>query len=218
MVFTDIQHAPKYEFRQPARPALEIADYKGKTAPTEDVCREAVFENYYIPIEGGEHTIRLLAPLKLRMNFEKMNFTVVDWGIELGFSQLGELPREIARRFLKLVSAAENEQLSEQDQAYFLQISKYIDSQQYSIQRTIAVYAEGVLTSNAQVTIVNWNTGHREKLDRKVSLALSEVNLGERFSALVKFGRDNKAVKIENVALLPEISGDEDWNSWPTKN
>lgn len=218
MLFTDIQHAPKYDFCQPQRPAWAVVDYKGKVTPTEEVLREAIFESYYIPLEGGQQTVKLLTPLKLQMDYGKMTFKVVDWGIELNFSKLGELPREVARRFLKLLNAAENDQLTEQDQSYFLLISKYIDFQQFSIQRNVAVYAEGKLASNAEITVVIWSNGNREKLDRPVAQALSEVDLGERFSAMVKFGKDNKAVKIESVALLPQIGSDEDWKSWPTIN
>lgn len=65
---------------------------------------------------------------------------------------------------------------------------------------------EGRLESNAQVTIVEWHDGNLETLDWKVARALSEVNIGERFSAFVKLGNENKPIAMERISLLPTAS------------
>src|ERR1035437_2315013 len=70
-----------------------------------------------IPLEGGQHCLRLLKPLTLKVN-QNLRCELQDWGIEVDYLEVAaNLPREVARRFLFLLSAAENEQLTEKDQA-----------------------------------------------------------------------------------------------------
>jgi hypothetical protein len=77
---------------------------------------------------------------------------------------------------------------------------------------------EGKLISNAENVIVLWHDGSREQIDHNVAKTLSEVNVGEQFSAFVKLGKDDKSRAIERVSLLSESKENEDWESWPKKN
>jgi hypothetical protein len=147
-----------------------------------------------------------------------MRFTVEDWGIEMDYFNLPQLPREAARRFMRLLNDAENELLNECDRVAWLRISDYVDFQQFSIERSAPRYMEGTLRSNASVVIVEWHDGGRETLDWDVAQALSEVNLGERFSAFVKLDRNDKTMAMERVSLLGSLSQQEDWESWPRRS
>lgn len=194
------------------------AEYAGRKAPEAADLSNYVFEQTVFPLEGGNLLLRLRKPLVLALKSDSLRFTVTDWGIEMDCPHLWQLPREVARRFLLLLSAAEEDRLTEQEKADWVRISDYVDFQHFCIDRSGPRYMEGTLRSNASVVIVEWHDGNRETLDQGVAQALSEVNPGERFSAFVKLGANDKAVAIERVSLLGSPSEQEDWQSWPRKN
>jgi hypothetical protein len=172
-----------------------------------------------IPLEGGQHCLRLRKPLTLKVNRD-LRCEVQDWGIEVNYSEVPHVPREVARRFLFLLNAAENEQLKEKDQADLVRISEYIDFRQFTIDRSPPRYQEGILRSNKENVIVEWHDGTRESLRRNAGRALDEVDIGERFAAYVKLGKDDQTVAIERVSLLRPVSNlsGEDCPAWPTKS
>jgi hypothetical protein len=199
---------PVVEFREPL---------KAKDEP--DFLSEFQFAQTMIPLEGGQQSLRLLKPLRLKISPD-LRFTVGDWGIEMDCLQLPELPRELGRRFLFLLSAAENEQLTEQDQADWLRISDYIDFRQFSMDRSPPRYQEGVLYSSSVKCLVVWHDGTREALPEKAARALGDINVGERFAAHVKLGKNDETIGIERVSLLGPASyfSKEDWSAWPPKS
>lgn len=179
---------------------------------------EFQFAHTVIPLEGGQQCLRLLKPLQLQIT-PALEFEVRDWGIKMDCLKLPDLPREVARRFLFLLSAAENERLTEKDQADWVRISDYIDFRQFSVDRSPPRYQEGLLTSKKEKVIVEWHDGKREILPWKARRALADVDVGERFSAYVKLGKDDVTIGIERVTLLGLASelSKEDWSAWPTK-
>ena len=193
-------------------------EFRGKVKAKEqpDFLSEFQFVQALIPLEGGQQSLRLLKPLKLKFSPER-RFTVIDWGIELDCLRLPDLPREVARRFLFLLSAAENEQLTEKDQADWVRISDYIDFRQFSVDRSPPRYQEGVLHSNQEKYIVVWPDGTQETLPQKAARALSDINVGERFAAHVKLGKNDKTIGVERVSLLGPASefSKKDWSAWP---
>jgi hypothetical protein len=219
MIFIgELNRAPTFDSNRHIPQVVVDAKYSGRQDPTQENFLDFVFDQTTIPLEGGNHNFKLLKPLVLRINHSTLRFTVTDWGIEMDCGSLGQLPREIARRFLQLLSGAENESLSEADQAHLLRIADYVDFQQFSINRSAPRYMEGKLISNAENVIVLWHDGSREQIDHNVAKTLSEVNVGEQFSAFVKLGKDDKSRAIERVSLLSESKENEDWESWPKKN
>lgn len=154
----------------------------------------------------------------LQIDPATLRFSVKDWGIEMDCLQLAQLPRELARKFLRLLSAAESENLTEAEQAEFITISDYIDFQEFSITRSAPRYMEGTLQARSNTVIVEWHDGSREVLNWEVSRALSEIDPGERFSAFVKLGKDDKALALERVSLLRCPAENEDWETWPKKS
>lgn len=206
------------DFNHPMTRRELNAEYSGKRDPSLDSFSKFIFDQRVIPLEGGKHSFALLKPLVLHINPDTMRFKVQDWEIELDCASLGDLPREVARRFLRLLGEAESESLGEADQAALLHISDYIDFQQFSMDRSAPRYMEGILYSKTNVMIVQWHDGSRETLMHQVGQALTEVNLGERFSAFVKLGKNDQTESIERVSLLPPIRENEDWESWPQKS
>ena len=172
-----------------------------------------------IPLEGGQHCLRLLKPLLLKVS-QDLRCEVQDWGIEVDYLEVPQLPRAVARRFLFLLSAAENEQLTEKDQADLVKISEYVDFRQFSADRSPPRYQEGVVRSNQEKVIVEWHDGTKESLPWSAARALEEVNIGERFAAHVKLGMGDQTIAIERVSLLGPAAdfSKEDWSAWPKKN
>lgn len=208
---------PEFEFNRPVNQAVKEAEYAGKKEPSQEALCEFSFEQRVIPLEGGQHSLKLRKPLVLRINRDTLRFVVKDWGVELDCVELSRLPRELARRFLMLLNAAENECLGEADQADWLRISDYIDYQQFTIDRSAPRYVEGTLRRNADLVLVEWHDGKSERLDHRLGRALSELDAGERFSAFAKLGRDSKTIALERVSLLRKPGDREDWESWPQK-
>lgn len=200
-----------------SRPAEGRVKWEGGNSSEE--LSTFTFDQMAFSLDGGQQFLHLRKPLLLKINKSKLSFEVTDWGIEMDCLRLAELPHALTRRFLKLLSAAENESLSEREQAEWLAISDYLDFKQFSIDRSSPRYMEGVLRSRTEVIIVEWHDGSRETLDWNVGKALSDVEPGERFSARVKLGKDDHALNIRNVSLLksPEDSL-QDWESWPQKS
>lgn len=219
MIFTaEPAHIPRFEFNPPVLvQAVADATYDGRQTPTRDAFEKFTFEQTAVPIEGGNLTLFLTKNLILKMDFHTMRYTVLDWGIEMDCASLPQLPREISRRFLQLFNSAENDSLSENDQAAWLQVLDYVDFKQFSIDRSAPRYMEGVLLHKDDFTYVEWHDGSKQKIQTRIANALSDVNLNEHFSAFVKLGKNDEILAIERVSLLT-ASQTENWESWPTKS
>jgi hypothetical protein len=213
---TPSRAAYKPEFNAPRTIEVSRA-IKAKEKP--DFLSEFQFAQTVIPLEGGQHRLRLSKPLRLKIGSD-LKFDVVDWGIQMDCLRLPELPREVARRFLSLLNAAENEQLTETDQADWVRISDYVDFRQFFVDRSPPRYQEGTLRSKADKCIVIWHDGAREVLPEKAARALVDVNVGERFGAFVKLGSNDDIIGLERVSLLRPASQspDEERSNWPTKD
>lgn len=166
-----------------------------------DHWREFQFAPMVIPFEGGQQRLHLLKPLQLGITPDR-RVSVKDWGIEMDCARLPELPREVARRFLFLLTAAEQEALTVEEQADVVRIADYVDCRQWCVDRSPPRYQEGMLLSNKESCVVEWHDSSRETLDWKTARALDELNAGERFAAHVKLGKNDKTIRIERVSLL----------------
>jgi hypothetical protein len=215
--FAEIDRAPSFEFNRAVPQTVINAEYSGRKAPTQEAFHQFTFDQSLIVLEGGQSHIRLRKPLVLEIDPATLQFTVKDWGIQLDCMHLPQLPRELSRKFLCLLSAADSERLTESEQADFIKISDYVDFQDFSITRSAPRYMEGTLLRRNNGVAVEWHDGSREVLNVDVSRALSEIDPGEKFSAFVKLGKNDKAMSIERVLLLrsPE---NEDWETWPKKS
>ena len=209
----DMPKSPDFDFNRPIRVEAVEAEYAGKRDPSQGALQSFTLDQRVIPLEGGRQLLMLQKPLELRIDPATVRFTVADWGIEMDCLQLAELPRELARRFLILLRAAEDERLTEQEQADWLRVCDYVDFQRFSIDRSTPRYMEGTLRTRASTVIVDWHDGSHETLDSAAARILSEVNPGERFSAFVKLGKGDKTLALERVSLLAHPAQNEDWES-----
>lgn len=216
--FSEVDRSPAFEFNRSLPHALVQAEYLGRQAPSQEALHQFEFDQTFITLEGGQTQFRILKPLILQIDPKTLRFSVKDWGIEMDCLHLAQLPRELARKLLRMLDDAESERLSEAAQAELVRITDYIDFREFSISRSAPRYMEGTLQSRNQTVTVEWHDGTREVLDWLVGRALSEVDPGERFSAFVKLGKDDKTLSMERVSLLRAASENEDWETWPKKN
>jgi len=168
---------------------------------------EFIFDHNRLPLEGGRINLHLQSPIKLRLDTISFIFEVVDWGIKVDVSQVAELPALLARRFLELFSASENDALTTESRTAYIRISDYINFSQFSVDRAPARYIEGeVISSGKTEIIVEWHDGKRERLRDNIARPLSELIKGDRFSAWVKLNSENHVTNIERISLLPPLS------------
>jgi hypothetical protein len=167
---------------------------------------EFIFDHNRLPIEGGRICLHLRLPIKLRLDTTSFTFEAVDWGIKIDAAQVADLPAMLARRFLELFSASENDALTVESRAAYIRISDYINFSQFSVDRSPARYIEGeVITSGQTEIIVEWHDGEKERLRGNITRSLSELIKGDRFSAWVKLNSENHVTHIERISLLPPL-------------
>lgn len=214
-IIAERQRAPEQVFNAEDTLSNVTAEYSGKKEPSPETFTYFAFEQSVFPLEGGRVALRLRKPLMLHVDTNTLRFTVCDWGIEMDITELPQLPRAVTRLFLRLLHAADNEALTEAEQARWLKITDYIDFKQFTIDRSPPRYMEGKLRTRGEVTVVEWHDGETERLGAQVARGLSDVDPGERFGAFVKLGKDDGAVDISRVTLLPEV--EPSWESWPKR-
>lgn len=156
------------------------------------------------PVDGGRLLLRTRAPLRLTLGEQPGWFEVDDWGIRLLCVKAHELPHHVVRKFLSLLARADDQSLSESEQRQWLSILDQVDYQQFSIDRAQPHYVEGRMISCAkgQSALVEWADDTTSTVPAKISQALAILEPGERFSAYVKWGKDNEILALETVALL----------------
>lgn len=157
----------------------------------------------YISLEGGSVLIRLLGDSRLSVEKASMECELLGWGIKFPRSEVVNLPKMMARRFLELFSKADSGSLTEQEEASWLQVVDRVDYAAFCSDRAAPHYLEGILISrNGPRARVEWHTGETEKLNSRASAALDCLNPGDRFSCFAKLDRSGEAAYLERIALL----------------
>lgn len=194
----EAQFAASDQLDLPAPPSLiRQAD------PIPDTPRKFMFRQQIIPLDGGRTLLRLHQPLTLLMNQRTMEFDVEGWNIHMRCAQVDEVPRQIARRFLTLFSKADAGAITPAERIEWLGILDRVDFTQFSVERAAPHYVEGTLQRKLPA-VVQWHDGAVEQIPPSLASAFFPLDPGDRFSAFVKLGKDNHALHIERVCLLPE--------------
>jgi hypothetical protein len=160
-----------------------------------------------ISLDGGKTILRLFEDLMIEVDHDNQECKVLHWETQLPLTSVQDIGRTLGRRFLQLHSRAEDNRLTEQDEAHWLEIIKLVDYQAFCIDRTPARYVEGIVKAVAPACTVEWHDGEEEVLAPHVFRYLNILNQGDRFGAWVKWGQDNKVQDIERLKLL---TGDND--------
>ena len=121
------------------------ADYK----PLIRLKTEYFWKQTFIALEGGSVLIRLLGDSKIAVEKASMECELIGWGIKFPTSEVANLPKMMARRFLELFSKADAGTLNEQDEAAWLQVVDRIDYASFCSDRAAPHYVEGTLISRS---------------------------------------------------------------------
>ena len=170
-------------------------------------------------VVGGQHLI-LEQPPQIAVFPGLLEFELVGWNIRLPYDRKDQIGRELVRKFLNLYTKAARIDLNEQEEAEWAEISKRVNYRRFSLERTIPVYAEGILVERkVDHCRIEWHDGAKETLTGTLAEAMSILEPGERFTAFAKFGDGNALTEISNVAPAPAISDDGDrmWREWPVR-
>lgn len=171
--------------------------------PDRDRCIQYELERDLLPLEGGQVLIRLRNRLKVDLDPRTMMCGVADWGVRLPVSQAGDLPNQLARKFLCLFSNADRGILSDEESDLWLKIVGQVDYRRFCIDRAAPQYVEGTIqTKQPTFVIVRWYDDTSEKIELPVASALTALKKGDEFGAYVKLGLGNKALSIERITIL----------------
>jgi hypothetical protein len=197
----------------PPPPTVDAAESSKHRSPTQLSMSEEpsagmrqtfAYHKTILQVEPGRLQLRLRTTPQITVDPSTMNCEVVGWGLRLPARDAEHLPKAMARRFLELFSKADSGRLDEQEQQYWLDVLDQVDFQTFCIDRAAPHYMEGVVvTQQPSFTLVEWHDGTREKLDQRTARPLGNLERDDEFGAWVKLGRDNKAMQMENVMLLP---------------
>ncbi len=160
------------------------------------------YQRRVLPLEGGRVLLRLNEAPRIALDPTSMECEVIGWDVKMPAHQAENLDQAMARRFLDLFSKSDAGTLDEREQQIWLSVLDQVDGRAFSIDRASPHYLEGTLVRRSPVCHVEWNDGHREKIDQHVAVALSSLNPGDSFGAYVKLGVENKILSIERLYII----------------
>ena len=195
--------------------AVVSADITCKMPPA--LSPTVAFNQHSISLDSTGQHLRLRQDTQLHLNLETQEFDVDGWGIRMNLSDVGNLPREMARQYLRLWSNSERGRLRGDERSLWGQRVERVDVQAFCNNRAPFTYTEGeVVGRTREGTLVRWADEREEMQHGKRGRAFDMLNIGELFSASVKLDGSGKIREVENVTflgsaeeLLHEV--DDDW-------
>ena len=155
-----------------------------------------------ISLDGGKTILKLFEDLMIEVDHDRQECKVMHWEAKLPLTHVEDIGRTLGRRFMELYSKATDGRLTEQEEAYWLDIVQRVDYQAFCTDRTPARYVEGIVKAIRPAFIVEWYDGEIETLHPQVARTLNVLDESDRFGAWVKWGRDNKTQQIEGWKML----------------
>jgi hypothetical protein len=178
-------------------------EFKVTQEPSTQMRKTFAFRKTVLQVEPGRLQLKLTEAPMIAVNPSNLECEVVGWGISMPAQEAENIPRALTRRFVELFSKAGTGRLEEHEQQCWVNVLDQVDFQAFCIDRAAPHYVEGLIVAQQpNFTLVKWHDGKREKLEQHVARSLSFLNPGDEFGASVKLGRDNKAMRIENVMIL----------------
>jgi hypothetical protein len=164
-------------------------------------------------LELNEHPVLAIYP-------SCHEFEVVGWNLRLPYGKQSEIGRELMRKFMTLLAKAERMELNESEEAEWAEISTRVDYRRFCAERTPFHYVEAFFEDrDSKSCRVAWIGGIKERVFGALVNKFELLNPGDRFSSLVKLGKENKLLDITNIEILPPLAendGEQMWQSWPT--
>lgn len=156
----------------------------------------------FVPLEGGRILLRLVEAPTLEFDPVLRRYSLRGWGMSFDGAEIVNLPRMMARKFLKLFSLAKNNNLSATEKENWANILGEVDYAAFSSDRTPASYVEGRVIGRKPVVTVEWHDGERQTIPERIAPVLNILDENEDFGAFVKWGRGDLIKDIERIVFL----------------
>lgn len=157
-----------------------------------------------VSMGDGRLVLHLRQTLLVSLEISTFECEIVGWGIHVPQTDIGNIDRLLARRFLTLFAKADSQSLTKEEQSDWLSILDQVDYDAFCFDRSAPRYLEGKLVRHTPLCFVEWLDGTKEKISPHLSGALKFLEPGEEFGAYVQLDRDAKARSIDRV--LPLVS------------
>lgn len=159
----------------------------------------------YLPLgDGASIPIHGRPPLVL--DVVRQEVEVEGWGVRTPIIDCSEIPRQMSRVFLRLWHGSHAGTLDREDQDTWDQIVDQVDYQAFCADRSLPRWVDGVLIHRDDTGVrVRWVDNKVDNLSGDRASALTLVDIGEVFKALVRYGRDGNVRTLSDaVPLGPE--------------
>lgn len=148
------------------------------------------------------------------------SYHLPEWSIELPKERIGDLNRNIVRRFLQLLDKAHSRSLTGDEEGVWSTLVAAVDYQAFWIDNAPFTYVEGQLVDMGPDSVtIRWHDGSVEVVPKTRAQGISVVDPDEWFSASARLGRDNALLAMQNVRPITapdSVDGETLWRSWPT--
>ncbi len=162
----------------------------------------------YLPLGDGA-SIPIHARPPLVLDLARQEVEVEGWGVRTPIADCSEIPRQMSRVFLRLWHGSQACTLKQEEQDTWDQIVDQVDYQAFCADHSLPRWVDGVLIHRDDTGVrVRWVDNKVDKLSGDCASALTLVDVGEAFRALVRYGRDacvrtlSDAVPLGNVEDL----------------
>lgn len=163
-----------------------------------------VYKTSVVPIDS-QTLLRLTEQPVVMVDSNRSECEVLGWNIRVHPTQIGDIDRLLARRFVFLQSKASENRLNNEERMQWLGVLDQVDYQAYCLDREEPRYVEGEVISTSPKYRIQWHDGESaENIPSCAAVALRILNRGDRFGAYVKWDRLNKPCQIERVRLLTD--------------
>lgn len=195
----------------------DLTEVVSARAPVEEDLRSFTLQQNYLALNRSMKPLRFLESTKLQSDLTLEKVKVLGWDIELKIEDkhtLTTIPREMARKFMRLWQEVEHGELSAQDKETWQHIVTHVDMDAFYLSVEQPRYLEGTLIGSPQQWYIQWPDEDRsQKIPKELSGEFSLMNRGEWFGAHLLLDAQGEIVDIKRVVPRPEPAADllEDW-------
>jgi hypothetical protein len=144
----------------------------------------------YLPLGDG-FSLPIHANPPLVLDLARQEVEVEGWGVRTPITGCHDIPRQMSRLFLRLWNGSQAGTLKLEDQNTWDQIVDQVDYQAFCADHSLPRWVDGVLIHRDDTGVrVRWVDNKVDKLSGDCASALTLVDVGEAFRALVRYGRD----------------------------
>lgn len=167
---------------------------------------ETELTNSLFWVEEGTVPLHVLKPIRIRY-YEKPTgdfLEVVGWDVQIPLTRSDDLPKLVPRRFLELFSKAQDQSLSEKEDAAFSEVCRQVDYRRFCASRRSSQYREARLIRKNRNLCVEFSHGSREELPPTILKKFHVLEEGDFFSGYFHLNSEGEVIDVERIQLLED--------------